>query len=114
VSRSRGTHLRRRPPAPAENSVEVGGAKFEWELRHAWGATPDGDYRGISVSVWAQRHQTRELILDFPFRLFGIQPPEPEKLEEAIQQAIPLAIDFGWKPETRGRRVRFEVPEGES
>ncbi len=73
--RPRGTHLRReRVPEPAPNSVTVGGLTYQWELRHGWGAAPGAGYRGVSVSVWVRRLQTRELIVDFPFELFGREP----------------------------------------
>lgn len=109
VKRSRGTHLRRLPPEPARNSVAVGEATFQWELRHGVGTWPDGTPRGLSISVWAERHQTRELILDFPFRRFAAPNPMQEELEEALQEAIPVAIDAGWVPDSRGRRFRLEL-----
>lgn len=111
MSRSRGTHLRRLPPEPARNSVAVGEAVYQWELRHGWGAWPDGTPRGPSFSVWAGRHQTRELILDFPFHRFGQQTPTEEEIAEALQQAIPFAIASGWRPDSRGRRFRIDVPD---
>jgi hypothetical protein len=109
--RSRGTHLRRLPPDPAENSVAIGEEIFQWELRHVWGTNAEGESRGPSYSVWLLRHQTRELILDLPFRLFGQKTPEPEKLQEALQKAVRYAIDCGWNADSRGRRFRLEVPE---
>lgn len=111
VKRSRGTHLRRLPPDPARNSVEVGEASFQWELRHGPGTWPDGTPRGLSISVWAERHQTRELILDFPARRFAAASPPLEELEEALQEAIPVAIEAGWVPDSRGRRFRLELEE---
>lgn len=111
VKRSRGTHLRRLPPDPARNSVAVGEATYQWELRHGVGTWPDGTPRGLSISVWAERHQTRELILDFPFRRFATANPPLEELEEGLQEAIPVAIDAGWVPDSRGRRFRLELEE---
>lgn len=114
MKRSRGTHLRRLPPAPARNAVSVAGAIYQWELRHGWGTTPDGGLRGPSVSVWAERHQTRELILDFPFRRFGPATPPEEELVDALRKAVPYAIASGWEPDSRGRRLRLDVPDDES
>lgn len=111
--RSRGTHLRRLPPDPADNSVAVGEETFQWELRHGWGTNAEGENRGPSYSVWRLRHQTRELILDLPYALFGQKTPEPEKLEEALQKAIAYAIGCGWNPDSRGRRFRLDIPEAE-
>ncbi|MBP9146061.1 MAG: hypothetical protein KBI44_16405 [Thermoanaerobaculia bacterium] len=111
--RSRGTHLRRLPPDPAENSVAVGEETFQWEQRHGWGTNAEGENRGPSYSVWLLRHQTRELILDLPYALFFQKTPEPEKLAEVLQRAIAYAIDCGWNPDSRGRRFRLEVPESE-
>ncbi len=111
--RPRGTHLRReRVPEPAPNSVTVGGLTYQWELRHGWGAAPGAGYRGVSVSVWVRRLQTRELIVDFPFELFGREPPPPAKLLAAVERAIPAALADGWEPESRGRARRFAAPGG--
>ena len=109
--RSRGTHLRRLPPDPASNSVAVGEAIYQWELRHGWGTNAEGENRGPSYSVWLLRHQTRELILDLPYPLFGQKTPEPEMLEEALQKSIAHAIECGWNPDSRGRRFRLDIPE---
>ncbi|MEO8197520.1 MAG: hypothetical protein ABI689_12465 [Thermoanaerobaculia bacterium] len=111
VKRSRGTHMRRLPPEPAANAVPVGEAIYQWELRHGGGTWPDGTPRGISISIWFERHQTRELILDFPARRFAAMTPPREEIEEALQEAIPVAIDAGWVPDSRGRRFRLELEE---
>ena len=112
MRRPRGTHLRReRAPQPAQNSVTIDGVTYQWELRHGWGAAPGAGYRGVSVSVWARRHQTRELIVDFPFELFGREPPAAAKLLAAVERAIPEAIAAGWAPDSRGRAMRF-TPAG--
>jgi hypothetical protein len=113
MSKSRGTHLRRLPPEPARHSVTVGEASYQWELRHGGGTWPDGSPRGISLSIWAERHQTRELILDFPARRFAALTPPQEEIEEALQEAIPVAIDAGWVPDSRGRRFRLDLVEAE-
>lgn len=111
--RPRGTHLRReRAPEPAKNKVAVAGETYEWELRHGWGAAPGRGYRGVSVSVWARRHQTRELIVDFPFELFGREPPPAARLLAAVERAIPQAIAAGWVADSRGRALRFAAVEG--
>ncbi len=112
--RSRGTHLRRLPPDPAANSVAVGEETFQWEQRHGWGTDAEGESRGPSYSVWLLRHQTRELILDLPYALFGQKTPELERLQEALQKAIAYAIECGWNPDSRGRRFRIEVPPDEA
>jgi hypothetical protein len=109
VKRSRGTHLRRLPPDPARQSVAVGEAIYQWELRHGAGTWPDGTPRGISISVWSLRHQTRELILDFPARRFAAVNPPQEELEEALQEAIPVALEAGWVADSRGKRFRLEL-----
>lgn len=113
VKRSRGTHMRRLPPDPARNSVTVGETTYQWELRHGAGTWPDGSPRGLSVSVWAERFQTRELILDFPFRRFAAANPPPEELLEALQEAIPVALEAGWVADSRGRRFRLDLAAGE-
>lgn len=114
VKHSRGTHMRRLPPDPARHRVAVGEALFQWELRHGPGTWPDGTPRGLSVSVWAEKDQTRELILDFPARRFGVTVPPTEELEEGLCEAIPVAIEAGWVPESRGRRFRLELEEGDA
>lgn len=112
VKRSRGTHLRRLPPDAAKNALTVDGTTYQWELRHGPGTWPDGTPRGLSISVWAEKDQTRELILDLPARHFAAASPPPEELEAALQEAIPVALDAGWVPDSRGRRFRLELEEG--
>jgi hypothetical protein len=109
---SRGTHLRReRIPEPGQHEVKVEGETYQWELRHGWGAAPGAGYRGVSVSVWVRRHQTRELILDFPFSTFGQEPPQATKLLAAVERSIPRAIEAGWVPDSRGRAMRYLAEE---
>jgi hypothetical protein len=35
-------------------------------------------------------------------------------MQDALQEAIPFAIASGWDPDSRGRRVRLDVPENEA
>ena len=111
--RSRGTHLRRLPPDPAENSVAVGEEIFQWELRHGWGTNAEGENRGPSYSVWLLRHQTRELILDLPFAPLRPEDAGAREAGRGPPEAIAYAIECGWNADSRGRRFRLEVPEAE-
>lgn len=111
MSKARGTHLRRLPPDPAKNALTIAGTTYQWELRHGPGTWPDGTPRGLSISVWAEKDQTRELILDFPFRRYAATNPSQEELEESLTEAIPVALDAGWVPDSRGRRFRLELEE---
>lgn len=111
---ARGTHNRReRVPEPAEHRATVGDTTYQWELRHGWGVEPGQGPRGASVSVWVQRQRTRELIIDFPFELFRRETPPAAELLEAVERAIPKAIDAGWVGDSRGRAFRyFAADEG--
>jgi hypothetical protein len=67
--------------------------------------------KGISISVWREPGRTRELIIDFPFAVFGLdRKPKRTDLIAALRPAIKAAIAAGWKPESRGRAFRFQVP----
>lgn len=106
--RPRGPHLRReRIPEPAAHTATVDGTVYQWELRHGWGTHPGAGYFGPSVAVWSERLRTRELIVDFPFELFGREAPPPTALQAAVERAIPAAIAAGWDPESRGRALRY-------
>jgi hypothetical protein len=88
----------------------VDGVEYAWEQRHGWVAELDRGLKGISISVWQEPARGRELILDFPFRLFGVDRRPPlAKLARAVEKAIPLAAAAGWEPGSRGRPFRYEV-----
>jgi hypothetical protein len=92
-------------------TVTVGGEEYRWRARHGWLVEMGVGIKGISISVWLEPGKTRELIIDFPFSVFGLdRSPKRACLVAALGTAIKAAIDAGWKPESRGRTFRFNVP----
>ena len=95
-------------------TIAVDGEEYQWRLRHSWIATGGEGLKGISISVWQIPERTRELIVDFPFSVFGLdRKPKPVYLVNALRSAIQAAMEAGWRPESRGRTFRFTVPERE-
>jgi hypothetical protein len=95
----------------APEVVAVDGVEYRWQVRHTWVVKEGVGEKGISVSVSLKPERTRELILDFPFLLFGVdQMPKRAALIAAVQSAIEAAMAAGWDPESRGRPFRFNVP----
>jgi hypothetical protein len=91
--------------------IIMGGEEFFWRFRHGWVADQEVGLKGISISVWRKPDRTRELILDFPFSLFGeTRFPGQKALLNVLQPAIQEAIEAGWDPDSRGRTFRFNVP----
>ena len=98
----------------AVEAVAVDREEYQWRVRHSWIATGGEGLKGISISVWHEPGRTRELIIDFPFSVFGLdQKPKKVDLIAAVQSAIKAAMAAGWRPESRGRPFRFQVPDRE-
>ncbi|MBZ5629543.1 MAG: hypothetical protein LAO06_11835 [Acidobacteriia bacterium] len=94
-------------------TVTVDGEEYRWQRRHGWVVDMDVGIKGISISVWLEPGKTRELIVDFPFSVYGLdRSPKRAALIAALSPAIKAAIDAGWRPESRGRTFRFNVPCG--
>ena len=92
-------------------TVTVDGEEYRWRARHGWVVDMEVGIKGVSVSVWLEPGKTRELIIDFPFSVFGLdRSPKRAHLVAALGPAIKAAMDAGWKPESRGRTFRFNVP----
>jgi hypothetical protein len=96
----------------APETIVVGEEKYFWHIRHGWIVDLGEGKKGLSVSVSLDPGRTRELILEFPFAVFGEErSPKREKVAVALRPAIEAAITAGWKPDSRGRPFRFNVPE---
>jgi hypothetical protein len=94
--------------------ITVDGNELLWQIRHGWVHDNIVGLKGISISVCLVPGRTRELIIDFPFSAFGRErSPKQKVLLAKLALAIQAAIEGGWDPESRGRAVRYDVPEAE-
>ena len=96
-------------------SITIDGVEYSWEVRHGWVYDKDEGLKGVSVSVWRKPLRTRELILDLPYSFFGQQKaPKANALLPVLREQIPVAMEAGWDPDSRGRTFRFHVPGPEA
>jgi len=98
--------------AEPANTITIDGVDYFWEQRHGWVVERDRGVKGVSVSVWRRPRKTRELVVDFPFTVFGLDKrPGRTKLTAVLESAIRSAMHAGWDPESRGKAFRHLVPE---
>jgi hypothetical protein len=71
--------------SPEKISIEVD--DYFWQVRHGWLVDSGVGLKGISVSVWRQPGGTRELVIDFPFSVFGLN--RSPKRADLIATLIP-------------------------
>ena len=91
--------------------ITIEGDDYFWQLRHSWLVDSGIGVKGVSISVWRQPGSTRELVIDFPFSVFGLNgSPKRADLIAALIPAIKASIAAGWRPESRGRTFRFKLP----
>lgn len=92
-------------------TVSVDGTTYSWSHRHGWLVWGKG-VKAISISVALKPERTRELILDFTFKVGAEDPTPPEaRVAGALEGAIRSALAAGWDPESRGRAFRFEIAD---
>ena len=98
----------------SENSphkLTIDGDEYFWEVRHGWVVDSSVGMKGVSISVSRQPGRTRELIIDFPFSVFGLnRSPKRADLVAALIPAVKAAIAKGWNPDSRGRTFRIKHP----
>ena len=91
--------------------VSVDGTDYAWTYRHGWIVRGKG-VRAISISVSLNPERTRELILDFTWKVDSEDsPPSAARVARALEGGIRAARDAGWNPESRGRAFRHEIAE---
>ena len=89
------------------NLLAYDGMELTWEKRHPLFFDWRKQVKGVSVSVWARPGKTRELILDVPFGLYGMDHmPNPLRWNQILSLAIKSAVDAGWDPMSRGSAIR--------
>ena len=97
--------------AAAADRIVISDEEYFWRFRHGCVVDYEAGRKGISISVWRKPERTRELILDFPFSLFGKnRSPGNKALLAVLPPAIQSAMDAGWDPDSRGCSFRFNVP----
>jgi hypothetical protein len=97
--------------ASTTDRIVIGEEECFWRFRHGCVVGYEVERKGISISVWRKPDRTRELILDFPFSLFGKdRSPGKKALLAVLPSAIQAAMDAGWDPDSRGCTFRFNVP----
>lgn len=93
------------------DKLNIDGDDYFWEVRHGWLVDSGVGIKGISISVWRRPGSTRELVIDFPFSVFGLnRSPKRADLIAALIPAVKAGIAAGWKPDSRGRTFRFKHP----
>jgi hypothetical protein len=98
--------------AITENRIVINDEEYFWRFRHGCVVDYEAGRKGISISVWRKPDRTRELILDFPFSLFGKnRSPGIKALLAVLPPAIQAAMEAGWDPDSRGCTFRFNVPD---
>jgi hypothetical protein len=98
-------------PEKSPEKLNIDGDDYFWKVRHGWLVDSGVGITGISISVWRQAGSTRELIIDFPFSVFGLnRSPKRADLIAALIPAVKSGIAAGWKPDSRGRAFRFKYP----
>ena len=79
----------RRQASSTTNTLEVDSVEYAWQLRHGWLVEPGRGLKGVSASVWGEPGVTRELIVDFPFGVFGLdRRPSPARLRGVLPRAF--------------------------
>jgi hypothetical protein len=97
--------------AIAADRIVISDEEYFWRFRHGCVADHEAGLKGVSISVWRRPDRTRELILDFPFSLFGRnRSPGKKALLAVLPPAIKAATDAGWDSDSRGCTFRFNVP----
>jgi len=100
----------------SENSPDIltiDGDDYFWKVRHSWLVDSGVGIKGISISVWRRPGSTRELVVDFPFSVFGLnRSPKRADLITALVPVVKAVIAAGWRPDSRGRTFRFKLPAG--
>ncbi|MEO5760838.1 MAG: hypothetical protein ABIR28_00875 [Vicinamibacteria bacterium] len=85
--------------------------ELTWEKRHPMFSDWRKELKGYSVSVWLKPGRTKELILDVPFAVYGLDHlPNTDRWNQVLSMAIRSAMDAGWDPESRGG-ARRHTPE---
>jgi hypothetical protein len=96
----------------SENSPDrltIDGDDYFWKVRHGWLVDSGVGIKGISISVWRRPGSTRELVIDFPFSVFGLnRSPKRADLIAVLVPAVKAGIAAGWRPDSRGRTFRFK------
>jgi hypothetical protein len=98
-------------PENSADKLTIDGDDYFWKVRHGWLVDSGVGMKGISISVWRLPGSTRELVIDFPFSVFGLnRSPKRTDLIAALEPAIKAGMAAGWRPDSRGRTFRFKLP----
>jgi hypothetical protein len=91
--------------------ITIDGKEYFWQVRHGWLVDSGIGIKGVSVSVWREPGSTRELVIDFPFSVFGLnRSPKRSDLIASLIPAVKAGIAAGWRPDSRGRTFRLKLP----
>lgn len=91
----------------------IGEERFTWIVkRYAGMKDADSNYRGVSARVRLAEGGFRELVIEFhPDDYAGQRPSSGRHFEARLVPCTQQAIEAGWRPASRGKPLRFEVPK---
>jgi hypothetical protein len=106
---------KKRRKRSAEGSITVDGVGLFWFLSSEPQWTSEHGYKGLCISVRAEKGNHRELVLEYPFpkRFTGNGAPQlpqrPRFSVKTIEADVRQAIAEGWDPISRGKTYVFSV-----
>lgn len=91
--------------------VDVGGLRYEWEVRSEPQWRESEGWKGVTVAL-LQQHTQRGALLEFPppkRLLKGMQRGRLQISDAIVSRGIQAALDAGWEPTSRGKPMVFMV-----
>ena len=92
-------------------TVQIDGAKYDWELLSEPQLSSSEGWRGMRVAL-RQRDMPREAVLEFPTpkRLLKGLPKGRSRINDAIaSRGVRVALSAGWDPASRSKLAVFMV-----
>lgn len=92
-------------------TVEIDGAKYDWQLLSEPSLTDGRGWKGMTVSL-REHDMPREAIVEFPAPkslMRGLPKRRTHLNDTIVGRCVRAALAAGWDPASRGKTVYFDV-----